>query len=219
VIAKIEWHPGELYPSTVSAVRAFSGVPISIYMTISKSRWRAFWATASASEPAPSRSLLAIIYFKSGEGNDKGKVESLVKYSRANFLTPVPHAASFYGLNAALEERCCARQDRARRSPRADKWQKAYRGSSGLTGFALIRWMRVKGFRFARSGFRVVQPLESSNGATTRRRQDRAGTREEVAGLRRTPSNMYKRKRDFDWPLGLPVGAFARRAAPAPRWS
>src|ERR1700730_11327073 len=33
---------------------------------ISKSRWRAFSATASASEPAPSRSLLAITYFKSG---------------------------------------------------------------------------------------------------------------------------------------------------------
>ena len=34
----------------------------------------------------------------------------MVKYSRANFLTPVPHAASFDALNAALEERCCARQ-------------------------------------------------------------------------------------------------------------
>ena len=30
--------------------------------------------------------------------------------ARANFLTPVPHAASFDALNAALEERCCARQ-------------------------------------------------------------------------------------------------------------
>jgi hypothetical protein len=45
-----------------------------------------------------------------GKGNDKGKVEALVKYSRANFLTPVPHAASFEALNAALEERCRARQ-------------------------------------------------------------------------------------------------------------
>jgi hypothetical protein len=41
-----------------------------------------------------------------GKGNDKGKVEALVKYSRANFLTNVPHAASFGALNAALEERC-----------------------------------------------------------------------------------------------------------------
>jgi len=34
----------------------------------------------------------------------------LVKYSRANFLTPVPHAASFEALNATLEDRCRARQ-------------------------------------------------------------------------------------------------------------
>jgi hypothetical protein len=45
-----------------------------------------------------------------GKGNDKGKVEALVKYPRANFLTPVPHAPSFETLNAALEERCRARQ-------------------------------------------------------------------------------------------------------------
>ena len=33
-----------------------------------------------------------------------------MKYSRANFLTPVPHAISFDALNAMLEERCHARQ-------------------------------------------------------------------------------------------------------------
>jgi transposase len=48
--------------------------------------------------------------FRPGKGNDKGKVEALVKYSRTNFLTPVPHAASFDALNAMLEERCRARQ-------------------------------------------------------------------------------------------------------------
>jgi hypothetical protein len=46
-----------------------------------------------------------------GKDNDKGKVEALVKYSRANFLTPVPHAASFEALNAMLEERCRVRQN------------------------------------------------------------------------------------------------------------
>jgi transposase len=49
-------------------------------------------------------------FVRPGKGNDKGKVEALVKYSRANFLTPVPHAASFDALNAMLEERCRARQ-------------------------------------------------------------------------------------------------------------
>jgi hypothetical protein len=39
------------------------------------------------------------------------KVEALVKYSRANLLTPVPHAPSFEALNAGLEERCRARQN------------------------------------------------------------------------------------------------------------
>ena len=42
---------------------------------------------------------------------DKGKVEGLVKYSRANFLTPVPHAPSIEALNARLNERCLARQN------------------------------------------------------------------------------------------------------------
>jgi hypothetical protein len=45
-----------------------------------------------------------------GKGNDKGKVEGLVKYARANFLTPVPVAESFEALNAMLAERCRARQ-------------------------------------------------------------------------------------------------------------
>lgn len=45
-----------------------------------------------------------------GKGNDKGKVEGLVKYARANFLTPVPVAESFEALNAVLAERCRARQ-------------------------------------------------------------------------------------------------------------
>jgi transposase len=46
-----------------------------------------------------------------GKGNDKGKVEGLVKYARANFLTPAPVASSFEDLNATLAERCRARQD------------------------------------------------------------------------------------------------------------
>ena len=51
-----------------------------------------------------------------GKGNDKGKVEGLVKFARANFMTPIPTAASFEALNAMLAERCRARQeDRAGR--------------------------------------------------------------------------------------------------------
>ena len=51
-----------------------------------------------------------------GKGNDKGKVEGLVKYTQRAFMTPLPHAPSFAALNAALAERCRARQsERARR--------------------------------------------------------------------------------------------------------
>lgn len=51
-------------------------------------------------------------------GNDKGKVEGLVKFSRANFMVPIPQAASFDELNAMLEARCRARQgERAGRHP------------------------------------------------------------------------------------------------------
>jgi transposase len=38
-------------------------------------------------------------------GDDKGKVEGLVKYTHRTFMTPLPHAASFAALNAALMER------------------------------------------------------------------------------------------------------------------
>src|SRR5450631_799613 len=106
----------KLFSTGTSRHLPFSAVCRCRFCTIiSKSRWRAFLATASGSEPAPSPSSSVITYFKSvlgrpGKGNDKGKVEALVKYSRSNFLTPVPHAAPLDTLNAALEERCRARQ-------------------------------------------------------------------------------------------------------------
>ena len=45
-----------------------------------------------------------------GKGNDKGKVEGLVKFSRLNFMTPIPAAASYEALNVMLAERCRGRQ-------------------------------------------------------------------------------------------------------------
>src|SRR6476659_10068834 len=46
-----------------------------------------------------------------GKGNDKGKVEGLVGYTRRNFLVPIPAFASFAELNAYLEQRCLERLD------------------------------------------------------------------------------------------------------------
>ena len=56
-----------------------------------------------------------------GKGNDKGKVEGLVKHARMKFMTPIPHAASYDAFNAELAERCRARQgERAGRALSAD---------------------------------------------------------------------------------------------------
>ena len=41
-----------------------------------------------------------------GKGNDKGKVEGMVGFTRRNFLVPIPSFDSFEALNAHLEERC-----------------------------------------------------------------------------------------------------------------
>lgn len=99
----------------VSAFTFFGGVPISILydnlkiavariLGEKRQRTRAFTELVS-------HYLFQERFGRPGKGNDKGKVEALVKYSRANFLTPVPHAPSFEALNAALEERCRARQN------------------------------------------------------------------------------------------------------------
>ena len=46
-----------------------------------------------------------------GKGNDKGKVEGMVGYTRRNFLVPMPSFESFEALNAHLEERCLGRME------------------------------------------------------------------------------------------------------------
>ena len=46
-----------------------------------------------------------------GKGNDKGKVEGMVGYTRRNFMAPKPLFASFDELNAHLAEQCSKRMD------------------------------------------------------------------------------------------------------------
>ncbi len=99
----------------VSAFAFFGGVPLSILYdntTIAvakilgdgkRERTRAFAELCS-------HYLFRDRFARPAKGNDKGKVEGLVKFSRTNFMVPVPHAASFDDLNAMLEERCRARQ-------------------------------------------------------------------------------------------------------------
>ncbi|KQX23803.1 MULTISPECIES: IS21 family transposase [unclassified Sphingomonas] len=100
----------------VSAFAFFGGVPLSILYdntTIAvakicgdgkRERTRAFTELCS-------HYLFRDRFARPAKGNDKGKVEGLVKFSRANFMVPVPHAASFDDLNAMLADRCRARQN------------------------------------------------------------------------------------------------------------
>jgi len=47
-----------------------------------------------------------------GKGNDKGKVEGLVGYTRRNFFVPLPRFDSFGSLNRWLLEQCIKRRDK-----------------------------------------------------------------------------------------------------------
>ncbi len=105
----------------VASFAFFGGVPLSILydnlkIAVAKicgdgkrERTRAFTELVS-------HYLFADRFGRPGKGNDKDKVEGLVKYARVNFMTPIPEAASYDDLNAMLAERCRARQcDRAGR--------------------------------------------------------------------------------------------------------
>ena len=99
----------------VSAFAFFGGVPLSLLYdntTIAvakicgdgrRERTRAFTELVS-------HYLFQDRFGRPGKGNDKGKVEGLVKYSRSNFMVPIPEAASYDDLNAMLATRCRARQ-------------------------------------------------------------------------------------------------------------
>ena len=52
-------------------------------------------------------------FCRAARGNEKGVVEGIVRYSRSNFLVPVPQVRSLDELNARLEDAC--REDRKRR--------------------------------------------------------------------------------------------------------
>jgi transposase len=108
----------------VSALAFFGGVPLSILYDNTKIAVARILGDGKRQRTRAFTELVSHYLYKDrfgrpGKGNDKGKVEALVKYSRANFLTPVPHAESFEALNARLEERCRERQ--SERAGRHDK--------------------------------------------------------------------------------------------------
>jgi transposase len=97
------------------AAFGFGGVPLSILYDNLKIAVARILGDGKRARTRAFTELLSHYLFddrfgRPGKGNDKGKVEALVKYTRANFLTPMPHAASFAALNASLEQRCRDRQ-------------------------------------------------------------------------------------------------------------
>jgi transposase len=56
--------------------------------------------------------LFADKFGRPARGNDKGKVEGIVGYTRRNFMVPIPRASSWDDLNAYLEVSCRKRRER-----------------------------------------------------------------------------------------------------------
>ena len=105
----------------VSAFGFFDGAPLSIpyentRIAVAKIRGDGKRERTRAFVELVSHYLFQDRFGRPGKGNDKGKVEGLVKYARSNFMTPIPVAASFEALNGMLSERC-----RLRRNERAGR--------------------------------------------------------------------------------------------------
>lgn len=99
----------------VSAFAFFGGVPLSILYDNTKIAVAKICGDGKRERTRAFTELVSHYLFRDrfgrpAKGNDKGKVEGLVKFSRANFMVPVPVAASFDELNAHLAERSRARQ-------------------------------------------------------------------------------------------------------------
>ncbi len=98
----------------MSAFASFGGVPLSVLYDNLKNaaakicgdgereRTRAFTELAS-------HCLFSDRFGRPSKGNDKGKVEGLVKYASSYFMTPIPLTASFDDLNVLLTKCCLAR--------------------------------------------------------------------------------------------------------------
>lgn len=108
----------------VSAFAFFGGVPQTILYDNTKLAVVKICGDGTRKRTQAFTGLISHYLFtdrfgRPGKGNDKGKVEGLVKNGRRRFLTPVPVATSFEELNANLEADCLRDQDR--RANRQDR--------------------------------------------------------------------------------------------------
>jgi transposase len=95
----------------VSAFEFYGAVPLSILYDNLKIAVAKICGDGKRERTRAFTELVSHYLFKDrfgrpGKGNDKGKVEGLVKFSRSNFMTPIPIAASYEALNAMLADRC-----------------------------------------------------------------------------------------------------------------
>jgi transposase len=97
-----------------SAFTFFGRVPQSVLYDNTRIAVAAIGADGTRQRTKAFAALVSHLYRdrfgRPGKGNDKGKIEALVKYARQHFLTRVPQVASLAALNATLLERCRARQ-------------------------------------------------------------------------------------------------------------
>src|SRR5215213_1200732 len=94
-----------------SAFAFFGRVPQSVLYDNTRIAVTAIGADGTRQRTKAFATLVSHYLYRDRFGRPgKGKVEALVKYARQHFLTPVPQVASLAALNAALLERCRARQ-------------------------------------------------------------------------------------------------------------
>ena len=100
----------------VAAFAVFGGVPVSILYDNTRIAVARILGDGKRKRTRVFSELVSHYLFEDrfgrpGKGNDKGKVEGMVGYTRRNFMVPKPRFASFDDLNALLVERCCKRMD------------------------------------------------------------------------------------------------------------